>query len=44
MPRASELPEALTELAQLDAVAITDTRWDYDVRRLIDALDAVRST
>lgn len=38
MPRPDELPEDLRELAHRHAVELSDTRWDYDVGRLIDAM------
>ena len=38
MPPASALPGPLKGLAQLNAVELSDTRWAYDVGRLIDAL------
>ncbi len=38
MPAADQLPGPLRGLAQLNAVELSDTRWDYDVGRLIDAL------
>ena len=38
MPAAQQLPGPLKALAQLNAVELSDTRWDYDVRRLIDAV------
>jgi TIR domain len=41
MPGAQQLPGPLKALAQLNAVEISDTRWDYDVGRLIDALKSV---
>ena len=42
MPKESELPEALKKLAQLNAIEISDTRWDYDVGRLVDALKTLQ--
>jgi hypothetical protein len=35
MPRADELPEDIQPLVRRQAVEITDTRWDYDVGRVI---------
>jgi hypothetical protein len=40
MPAGSELPTPLKGLAQLNAIELTDTRWAYDVGRLIDAVKA----
>lgn len=42
MPSADQLPESIRTLARRNAMELTDLRWDYDVQRLIDALD--RST
>jgi hypothetical protein len=41
MPAASALPGPLKGLAQLNAVEISDTRWAYDVGRLIEAVKTV---
>ncbi len=41
MPTAKQLPEPLAALARHNALQITDDRWDYDVGRLIDRLEAV---
>ncbi len=38
MPAAIELPDPLKGLAELNAIELSDTRWDYDVGRLIDTL------
>lgn len=38
MPAAADLPAPLRGLAELNAVELSDTRWDYDVGRLVDAL------
>ena len=38
LPRAQDLPKALAKLAGSQAHEITDTRWRYDVARLIAAL------
>ena len=38
MPSASELPEDLASLARFQAIEISDTRWDYDVGRLVAAI------
>lgn len=38
MPRKDELPEKLSELAQRNAMTITDERWDFDVTRLTKVL------
>lgn len=43
MPRAADLPELLRTLARRTAVEISDTRWDYDVARLVAALEKIVS-
>ena len=40
MPSADELPKSLQRLARLQAVELSETRWDYDMSRLVDALRA----
>ena len=35
MPAAAELPAALAALAERNAIELTDSRWDYDVGRLL---------
>lgn len=39
MPRPEELPAPLVPLAHRNAIEITDNHWDYDVRRLVDAIE-----
>jgi len=39
MPATAELPASIARLGRFNALEISDTRWDYDVERLIDALD-----
>ena len=39
MPASTDLPEPLAKLARLNAIEVSDTRWDFDVGRLIDALN-----
>ncbi len=41
MPPASKLPPALAPLARLNALRISDDRWDYDVGRLVARLEQV---
>ena len=41
MPSAADLPESLSPLASRNALEVSDSRWDYDVKRLTDELDAV---
>lgn len=38
MPRQEDLPEELKKLSRLNAMEISDTRWAYDVGRLIEVL------
>ncbi len=38
MPAPDELPESLRPLARIQAYELSDSRWDYDVRRLIELL------
>lgn len=39
MPEADALPEPLHSLARLQAIALSEDRWDYDVTRLIKVLE-----
>lgn len=39
MPQADDLPEDMAPLCRLQALELSDIRWDYDVGRLIDFLD-----
>ena len=39
VPREKDLPNDLKPLARLQALALTNERWDYDTGRLIAALD-----
>ena len=38
MPPADELPGVLQPLAMRNAVELSESRWDYDIGRLIDTL------
>ena len=38
MPEAAALPDSLKELAQINALEVSDQRWDYDLGILADAL------
>ncbi len=38
MPNASQLPEALSGLARLHAIELSESRWDYDIARLVRLL------
>jgi class 3 adenylate cyclase/tetratricopeptide (TPR) repeat protein len=39
MPSAEELPERIAALASRNAVEISDARWDYDLERLVAAIE-----
>lgn len=39
MPDAQDLPEALRGLARLQAIELSENRWDYDMARLIGVLE-----
>ena len=39
MPDAQVLPEPLKPLARLQAIALSEERWDYDVMRLVKVLE-----
>lgn len=39
MPATAELPLAIARLSRFNALEISDSRWEYDVGRLIDVLD-----
>src|SRR3954451_21854401 len=39
MPRQEDLPEDIRALVRRQAVEITDTRWDYDVGRLVEDVE-----
>lgn len=39
MPATDELPESLRPLARIQAHELSDSRWDYDVRKLVDLLE-----
>jgi hypothetical protein len=41
MPAASALPPPLAPLATRNALELSDDRWAYDVRRLVDRLEAL---
>lgn len=41
MPSSRELPEDLTRLARLNALELSDTRWKYDIERLIKILQKI---
>jgi formylglycine-generating enzyme required for sulfatase activity len=41
MPRATDLPNILQAIAHRNAIEVSDTRFHYDVDRLIEALESV---
>jgi len=41
MPAAASLPEEMQPLTRHQAIEISDTRWDFDVQRLIAAIERV---
>lgn len=38
MPSSRDLPESLAKLARLSALDVSDTRWKYDLERLVETL------
>jgi hypothetical protein len=38
MPERGELPADIEHLCRLEAVEITDARWEYDFARLVDSM------
>jgi hypothetical protein len=44
VPAAQALPEDLSALSRLNALELSDTRWDYDVARLIDLIESVTAS
>src|SRR5262245_691953 len=43
MPRADSLPQDLQSLARRQAIELSDTRWETDLQRLVDALQGERA-
>ncbi|MBA3431031.1 MAG: PD40 domain-containing protein, partial [Actinobacteria bacterium] len=43
MPAAKDLPAALAKLTRRNALELSDTRWGYDVGRLVGAVERVMS-
>jgi len=39
MPRSDQLPEDIVRLVRHNALELSDLRWDFDVNRLIDAIE-----
>ena len=39
MPRADDLPSDLRQIAALNAIELSDQRWAYDVRRLLNVIN-----
>ena len=44
MPMPQDLPEELRALSCLQALEVSDTRWDYDVARLIDVIESAAAS
>jgi tetratricopeptide (TPR) repeat protein len=44
MPSAEDLPTDLAELSHRNALELSDTRWEVDVRRLIEAIQRASET
>lgn len=42
MPSVGELPSDIAGIVNMQAIEITNSRWNYDVQQLIDAMDNVR--
>ncbi len=41
LPAADDLPPSLAPLLRRNALEVSDSRWDYDVKRLADRIEAV---
>jgi hypothetical protein len=41
MPAAEQLPGSMAEFARRNAIELSDARWDYDVQRLISAIEEI---
>ncbi len=41
VPRSNDLPTSLAPFVRRNAMEVTDSRWDYDVGRLLHALDRI---
>ena len=41
MPEAGALPEEIKDFASRQAVELSDSRWDYDVRRLVEVIGSL---
>jgi hypothetical protein len=39
MPSEDELPPSIADLAGFQSAEVTDSRWDFDIGRLIQAID-----
>jgi hypothetical protein len=44
VPTPQELPEDVNAISRLNALELSDTRWDYDVARLIDLIESVSAS
>jgi hypothetical protein len=41
MPPAGDLPSSIARISRLNAVEVTDSRWDHDVHRLVEHLETL---
>jgi hypothetical protein len=39
MPSEEELPVSIADLAGFQSTEITDSRWEFDIKRLLQAID-----
>lgn len=44
MPRQENLPNDLGDLARRNALELSDTRWEFDVERLIEVLNVIKTS
>ena len=44
MPTPQELPADLRNLSRLQALELSDARWDYDLARLIDIIESASAS
>ena len=41
MPSEDELPSSIADLAGFQSAEVADSRWDYDVGQLTEAIDSL---
>jgi hypothetical protein len=44
MPSEDELPSSIADLAGFQSTDVTDSRWDFDIERLLRAIDDLISS